>query len=312
VVVSRYRTAGLFLGLGVVWGTAFVAIKAGLAYFPPVLFAALRYDVAGLLMLGYAAVVLEDPVPRGRQWLLVVVGSVLMIAAYHAFLFVGEQGTTSGAAAVIVSLMPVLTAGFARLFLPEERLAPAGVAGLLLGLVGVVIVARPDGAVLSGSALSELLVFAATLSFALGSVLSRWIDAELPPEGMEAWSMVGGALLMHVVSAAIGESPAAVVVTAEAVLALAYLAVVASAVGFLFYFELLDRLGPTEINLVSYVVPVFAALVGWLYLGERVDAATAVGFLAILAGFALLKRRSLRAELLALGVGDDGPQESRR
>ncbi len=296
--MSRYRNAGLFLALAAFWGTAFMAIKAGLAYFPPVLFAALRYDVAGVLMLGYAAWAVDDWRPRGRQWWLVVVGSVLMIAAYHAFLFVGEQNTTSAAAAVIVSLMPVLTAGFARAMLPGERLTALGALGFLVGLVGVVILANPDPSnLLAGDVLAKLLVFAAAVSFALGSVLTRWIDAELPIETMEAWSMVGGAGLMHVVSLAIGESPAAVEWTGEAIGALAYLSLVASAAGFLIYFDLLDRLGPTEINLVSYVAPVFAALAGWAWLGEVIDAPTVVGFVVIVAGFVLVKRRALAREV---------------
>ena len=70
-------------------------------------------------------------------------------------------------------------------------------------------------------------------------------------------------------------------------------------VGVMLYFALLDRLGPVEINLVSYVVPVFAAIVGWLLLGEGVDAGMLVGFLLIVASFAVIKRRRLATELAA-------------
>jgi len=79
--------------------------------------------------------------------------------------------------------------------------------------------------------------------------------------------------------------------------ALAYLALAASAGGFLIYFDLLDRLGPIEINLVSYVAPVFAALAGFLFLGELIDLPTVAGFLVILTGFVLIKRRAIREEL---------------
>lgn len=110
--------------------------------------------------------------------------------------------------------------------------------------------------------------------------------------------MLGGAAIMHAVSAALpGESVAGVAWTGEALIALGYLAVVASAIGFLVYFELLDRLGPVEINLVSYVAPVVAAVVGWALLGELIDRLTAVGFLLIVVGFALVKRRAIAREL---------------
>ena len=294
----RYRNLLAFLALAGLWGTAFMAIKAGLAYFPPVLFAAFRYDVAGLLMLGYAIYATDRRRPRGSaEWALVGVGAVFLIAAYHAFLFVGEQGTTSAAAAVVVSLSPVLTTAFARVFLPSERLTTAGIAGILLGLVGVVVLTSPKPTtLLNGDLLAEGLVFAAALSFAFGSVLTRRIPAELPIETMEAWSMVGGALLMHGVSVVLGESFRAIEVTLVGIAALAYLSIAASAVGFLIYFDLLDRLGPIEINLVSYVAPVFAAISGALLLDESIDVATVAGFVLIFAGFVLLKRRALAAE----------------
>jgi drug/metabolite transporter (DMT)-like permease len=214
-------------------------------------------------------------------------------------LFVGEAdpGVTSAAAAVLVGLSPVLTTVFARVALPDERLSVVGVAGLFVGLAGVVVLARPDPtALLAGDVVAKLLVFAAAASFALGSVLTRWLDADLPIEAMEAWSMAGGAVLMHGLSAGLGESFGAVRLTAEGLLALAYLAVVASALGFLIYFDLLDRLGAVEINLVSYVAPVFAAVVGWLLLRERVTAATLAGFVLVFVGFLLVKRRAIREE----------------
>jgi len=299
--VTRYRNLALFLVLAAVWGSAFMAIKAGLAYFPPVLFAAVRYDVAGVFMLAYAAWVVDDPIPRGRgQWALVAVGATLLIAGYHVLLFIGEAdpAVTSAAAAVIVSLSPMLTTGFARAFLPDERLTTVGIVGLCLGLVGVVVLARPEpGAVLTGGVVAKLLVFGAATAFALGSVLTRRIDAQLPIETMEAWSMLGGALLMHAVSLALGESLADVTLSVEGLLALAYLSIAASALGFLIYFDLLDRLGAVEINLVSYVAPVFAALAGWLVLDERLSAATAGGFALIFVGFLLVKREAIREEL---------------
>jgi drug/metabolite transporter (DMT)-like permease len=295
----RFRNALLFLALATAWGSAFTAIKAGLDFFPPVLFAAFRYDLAGLLVLAYAAYATDRWRPRERaEWLSVAVGGALLIAAYHAFLFVGEQGTTSGAAAVVVSLSPVLTTGFARGLLPDERLTALGLLGLGLGFAGVAVLSAPaPGDLLNARTVSLGLVLLAAASFALGSVLTRRIDAGLPVETMEAWSMVLGAALMHAASLGVGESVGAVRWTGEAVLALGYLVVVASALGFLVYFDLLERLGPIEINLVSYAAPAVAVLTGLVFLGERPTVHTAAGFALILLGFALIKRRELREEL---------------
>ncbi|MBZ6494366.1 DMT family transporter [Natrinema longum] len=297
--MSRYRNFVLFLTLATLWGSAFVAISAGLSYIPPVLFAALRYDIAGLLMLGYAVGTVDDWRPRGRtEWTQVLVGAVLLIAAYHAFLFVGQQHTTAAAAAILVSLSPVLSTGFARLLVPSDAPSSVGVVGVLAGLVGVAVIVQPDPSnLLATDAVAKGLVFCAAAAFALGSVLTRRLDASLPIETMEAWSMLGGALLLHLVSIAIGE-PVAPAAWAHpvAIGALAYLSIGASAVAFLIYFDLLERLGAVEINMVSYVAPIVTAVVGWLYLEEVVDTTTLAGFVLIAAGFLLVKRRAIRQE----------------
>jgi len=104
-----------------------------------------------------------------------------------------------------------------------------------------------------------------------------------------------------VVSLAIGETQTFDVAwTTDALWSLAYLALAASAVGFLLYFHLLDRLGPIEINMGSYVAPIFAALAGWVVRDEVPTPYTVLGFLVIFAGFALVKRSALRAELSSI------------
>lgn len=278
-----------------------MAINAGLQYFPPLLFAAFRFDIAGVLMLGYAVYVTDNPIPQTRAGVMsIVASSLLIIAGYHTLLFVGESdpAVTSAIAAVIVGLSPLLTTGFARVLLPDERLTVVGVIGLVLGFSGVVILVQPDPAnPLAGGTVPMLLVFFAAMAFAMGSVVTRTIDSNIRIETMEAWSMLGGAAVMHVGAVYRGETPADVVWNTESILAIGYLSIAASAVGFLIYFSLLDRLGPIEINLVSYVAPVFAALAGWVFLNEGVTAPTAVGFLVIFTGFALIKRDAIRAEL---------------
>ena len=308
--MSRYRDALLFCVLAVAWGSAFVAIKAGLEHVAPVFFAALRYDVAAVLMFAYVIVRVDRWRPRTRrEWLTVAVGGALLIAAYHAFLFVGEArpGVTAAAAAVVVSLSPVLTTAFSRVVLPDDRLSPLGVLGLCCGFVGVTILVVPStvvtagdlSAILDSNAVGTLLVLCATAAFSLGSVLTERLDTGLPPATMEAWSMLLGALSLNAVSLALGE-PQTIPLTVDALGALAYLSVVASALGFLLYFDLHERLGSVEVNLVSYVAPIAAALVGWWLLGESLDVTTALGFLIVFAGFCLLKRRALCEELTRL------------
>ncbi|WP_121820943.1 DMT family transporter [Halostella salina] len=296
--MARYRTAVGFVLLGAVWGTSFPAAKAGLEVLPPALLAAFRFDAVAVLVLGYAALGEGRWRPAGRDWLAVVAAGVCIIAAHHALLFAGQQYVTSAVAAVVVSAIPVITAGASSVALPGERLDAPTVVGLLLGLVGVAVVARPDTGSVDASALGVALVFGAAMAWAVGAVAIERVRTDLPTPALQGWAMVVGAPLLHVASLALGESQA-VAWTPRAAVAMAYLVVVAGGAGYLLYFSLLDLLGSVEINLVNYLVPVFAALAGWAALGESLTAATVVGFAVVFAGFALVKRRALRAELRA-------------
>ena len=85
--------------------------------------------------------------------------------------------------------------------------------------------------------------------------------------------------------------------TTPALLGLAYLALIAGAGGYLLYFVLLDRIGPVEVNLIGYAAPVFAAIGGWVVLGETIALRTVLGFVVITAGFVLVNHEALAAEL---------------
>ncbi|MDG5759355.1 DMT family transporter [Natronococcus sp. A-GB1] len=292
---SGYGDILLFSILAICWGTSFVAIEIGLEYVPPLLFAGLRYGVAGLIVFGYAAVVTDRLRPVDRtEWLSVGVAGLFLIAFYHALLYVGELYVSGAIAATVASTAPILTAAFAGAILPRERLSSAGVVGLVLGLIGVVAVVRPSPAGLDTELLLGAgLVFGAAIAFAVGTVLARPLDAGLPLETLQAWAMLVGAAVLLVGAPLRGESVAAIDVTPTALLSFTYLTLVSSVFAFLLYFQLLDRAGPTQVALVGYAEPAVAIGVSWVLLGYVVDSLTVLGLVTILAGFAVIKRRRL-------------------
>ncbi|UPV73537.1 DMT family transporter [Halorussus limi] len=293
--MSRYRDAGLFAFLAAAWGGSFVAIEVGLDSLPPLLFAALRYDFGAVLLVAYAAVARDRWLPRTRgDYRSILVIGVFLITAANGLLFVGQQYTTGGVAAILYSLNPVLTTGFARSLLPDDRLSPLGLLGLLVGLAGVALVVRPDPANLLAGTTGKLLVVLSAASVALGSVLLRRTAPTADSVATTGWGMAVGALLMHGASLVGGETPrVADVLDPQVLLPLGYLAVVATAAAYAVYFGLLERHSPVQVNLVSYLVPIVTAVAGWLLLDESLTAPTVVGFLVVLVGFSLVKREAL-------------------
>ena len=286
-----------FVLLATLWGTSFVAIEAGLHYFPPLLFAGVRYAIAGAVVLGVAAVASGRTIPRGRdEWLGVAVAGTFVIAAYHGLLYVAELRISGGVAAVVVSLAPVLTAVFAAILLPNERLGPLEIGGFALGVLGVIVIADPMEAGLGSAALFGVaLAFAGAVAFSLGAVLLRPLRTDLPIAALQGWAMVSGAGLLFVGAALLGESPAAIVWNATSIASLSYLTLLSGVVAFLIYFALLDEVGPAQLHLVGYAEPVVAAVGSWVLLGSLIDGAAIVGFVAILAGFLVLERHEIAA-----------------
>lgn len=298
--MSRYRDVVLFFLLGIFWGTSFVAVEIGLRAFSPILLVALRFDIAAVLLLGYAAVAIEDWIPRTREdWTAVLASGVLIIAINNSLLFYGQQYTTGGIAAIVYSLNPILTTVFVALLIGGSGLSLGGYTGVLLGLFGVGLVANPDPSNLAGSEtlFGVSLVFVGAVFVSLGSVLVRRAESTCSPVAIAAWSMLVGAVLSHGFSAALGEPLVFPLSKPLVVAAVIYMATLSTAVAYHLYFTLLDRLGPFEINLVSYVVPTVATIAGWALLGERVTVFTVSGFCCVFLGFLLLKRRVIADEL---------------
>lgn len=304
--MSRLRDGLLFVTLSTLWGLSFPAITVGLESLPPLLFAAFRYDVAAVLLLGYAAVRSDYWRPTGRNNLTAIGAGGLFLVTGNGLLFIGQQTVPSGVAAILQALMPIVTALWA-LALLGERLSVLGATGAAIGFLGIGLVVQPDpGNLLAGDTLARLLIVGQVVSVALGGVLVQRARPTINRVGLTGWSMFLGALVLHGLSLAAGELPGGDAVSVSAVGAVLYLGVFSTALAFLIYFYILGERGAFEASLVSYVVPVVATLVGVFALGESIGQLTILGFGLVAVGFTLLKRRAI-ADITGLGTSVGRP-----
>lgn len=309
-ISGRDRTLVSFLLVTVIWGFAWIVIKVGLAYMPPVLFAAFRMDVGAVVLLAYVLLRLDYRRPRTRNDVVgVLVGGVVLLAAGTAFIYLGLQTTTSGVGAIVLSLSPVVTVALAAGLLPDERLPPVGLFGVLVAFVGVVLVVQPSpGDVLAGNLGGEELLLVGALAVGVGNVLVRWSDASMPPVALTAWALLIGAPTMHVASFAAGERLSMVDPSLTAVAAVLYLGVLEMGIAISLYFLLIVDVGASRASFVQFSVPVVTLIAGWLVLNEQLSVEALVGFLVIFVGFLLLNYdvvgrtvRRLRARLVPSG-----------
>jgi len=312
----------------VVWGSTYLAIRVGVQTMPPLLMAAARNLVAGLVMFPLAVLparlrgpthlpgplrwrllpsslvprssVQSAPRPFGSprhwptraEWLGCAIVGVLLLVA-NGVVGVGEKTVPSGLAALLIATVPLWLLGIDAA-LNHARLGLAPLAGLALGLAGVALLSGLGGGAHGTSVAGVVIIMAAAAAWALGTIMARRVTIPSSPalaSGMQL--LIGGAALL-VLGAAAGEfsSLRLAEVSARSWLALAYLIVVGSIVAFSAYGIAVRALPTATVATYAYVNPVIAVLLGALILNERLTPAMIGGGVLILGAVVLVVRRS--------------------
>ena len=290
---------GLFLAYGGLGASSFVGAKAGLPYFPPLLFGALRLDLGAALMVGYVYARRSYWLPRTRTDVIAtLITGIFTVGLAIPLLYLGQQHVSSGVGSVVYSLTPILTGMAAIGLVSSVHLDLTDAIGFALGLAGVAVVAGVDpGQLITSDVRGVALIFGSAFVFALGNVVVQRLRPALPSVTLTSWGLVLAALTSHAMSFATGESPTAIQWTSQAWAALVVTGVFASALYYGIHFELVGRIGSTRTNLVYYLMPLSATFAGWLLLDEQITLATGMGFVLIFVGFVSLEYQSLFAVL---------------
>ncbi len=240
----------------VLWGSTYYAMSVAIAGgLPPLAMSGLRFSVAGAVLLALSRAT-GAPWPSARQWLLSVPIGVLFFVAGNGFISIAMQSIDSGAAAVLCATMPLWTALLAGA--TGERTGGREWLGLALGFAGVVVLVGGTSA--AGQPVHLVLLLLSPPAWAVGSLMARRLP--LPPGlGSAALQMITGGVALGLVAAARGESFSSGAST-DAWLALAYLAVAGSLVGFSAFNWLLRNTRPALATSYAYVNPVLAVLIG--------------------------------------------------
>lgn len=284
------RNLLLLIVVGLIWGSAYPVIRYGLLDgATPIVFAASRYALSAVAM-AFLAAATGVARPNARALGLSALLGIPIVGFYGLLLYVGEQSTSGGLAAILIAVTPLLTAVLALVLLPGESLGRAGYIGLAVGFLGVVIlVFPPPGVVLASSIWGPVAVVGAALSFAIGSVLLR----RERPEGETLWGVsvqFAVATLALTAFLPVLEPHPTLPVNTGGLLALAYLILLPSVVGYALYFYLHHQVGPGRANVVAYVNPVAAISIGTLLFGESFQLWELAGFALVIAGLTILTR----------------------
>lgn len=293
VLAARYpaRVWLALLTIYVVWGSTFVALAVAVRDLPPFLAMTIRHLFAGVLLLAWALPRGDrdgDSIGRQQVFAGFVFGGLLFLLG-HGSLAWAQQTVPAGVAALLVGSIPIWMALLDRVVF-GKRLRPSAYAGFVLGFIGLAFLIDPFG---EGNVdrVGTVVIVLGALTWAAGSLYSR--SAPLPKRPLVAAGLgaLCGGILLLVVSIATGELGEAAW-TAESLLAVAYLIVVGSLVGFTAYVWLL-RVAPVSlVATYAYMNPIVAVALGWLLLGETITLQMAVAGAAVVVAVALILRAS--------------------
>jgi drug/metabolite transporter (DMT)-like permease len=271
----------LFVAMSLIWGIPYLFIKIAVdAGVPPLLVAFSRVALGALVLVPIAWRTGALRGIRGRLgW--VVTFALFEIAIPFPLISYGEVHVSSSVTAILIASLPLVVAGVTLRIDPEDAISGARLAGLLLGLAGVMLLVGVDIAGSSQELLGALSVLGATLGYAVGPMIIRRRLSDLDPRGVSAVALLVGTAMLSpaLVLTPLHETPAA-----KAVVAIAVLGIVCSALAFVVFFALIVEAGPTRATVVTYLNPAVAVLLGVLVLGETLGAASIAGLVLILAG----------------------------
>jgi drug/metabolite transporter (DMT)-like permease len=275
------RAWGLFAAMSAIWGVPYLFIKIAVDHgVPPIFVAWSRVALGAALLLPIAA---RAGALRGLRrhtgWLAAF--AIFEVCIPFPLISFGEVHVASSLTAILIATLPLLVAVLTIFVEPEERVTRPRLAGLLVGLAGVVLLVGVDVAGDSQELLGAACILLATCGYAVGPMIIRTKLRAADPRGVSAIALALATLFLAPAAAL---DPPHEVPDAAALAAIVVLGVVCSALAFVVFFALIVEAGPTRATVVTYVNPAVAVLLGVTLLGETLGAASIAGLVAILAG----------------------------
>lgn len=297
--------------LSVLWGGSFFFNGVVLRELPPFTLVLLRVLLAAMILLPVLCVQ-RLPFPKGWMgWRPVFLIALFNNVLPFSLIVTGQMYVPSGLASILNATTPLFTVAVMAAA-GEEKLVIRRVAGVIVGLAGVVILRGGGSGFASGQGLGVLLCLAAALSYGVAALIARRALSDSPPLATATFQLMASSLMMAVV-AGIFERPWQLpmpdTVTWLAVIGLAALS---TALAYIVFFQILRRSGATNVMLVTLLVPVTAILLGSLVLGEQISSQEIAGALVIGSALLVIDGRVLKVfQRQVTRAGPSNPSTSR-
>ncbi len=287
----KWRIIAAFLAVYLVWGSSYLGIRVAMETLPPFLISGLRMTSAGLLLYAIARRTGASR-PTLVHWRSGIILGFLMFFVANGCIMIGQKTVTSGMAATLYATVPLWFALLGWLWLGEKRPSSQGIAGLVLGLVGIALLVGTGGSDSSTGIdpFGAFMILISAGSWAVGSLLSRRIALPDSPFLGAAMNLFSGGVMLMVLSLLTGEWTQVdwAAVSVRSVAAVVYLAIGSSVIAFGSYMWLLANVSPSRLGTYAYVNPVIAVFLGWILVGEPLTGRTLIAAAVIIGAVFLI------------------------
>jgi drug/metabolite transporter (DMT)-like permease len=288
---ERLGAYGAWAAVCFFWGTTYLAIRIGLESFQPMLFAGLRFMVAGSVLFFVMGRQRNARMPMGREWFDLSVIGLMLLGVGNGAVVWAEQWVPSGMAALLVATSPFWAAALERLQKDGERVGVRGLLGMAVGFGGLALLMGPQmfGAEMNGKYLLGVIAIQVGCFFwQAGSVYAKRRPTGVSPLMASAVQMLWAGVALTLVGTVAGEW-GRMHFSARSAGALAYLVVFGSIVAYSAYMYAIRKLPLSLVSTYSYINPLVALVLGWLVLSERLGWREGAAALVILLGVAMVK-----------------------
>lgn len=272
-----------------IWGTVYVAIRAGMGHgLRPLTFAGVRFLGGGLILLAIAGA-------KGglrltwREFLVMAVLGFFQTGVQNALFFTGVHLTNAGISSIFINTQPFFVILMAPLFFKGSRITPRRLAGLALGFGGVLLTTYRHGLVAGNFELGVVALILSAITWAGSNIAVKKVMVGRDTVSVTGLQMVIGALPLLVVGRAI-EGPVMAGVDTAGLMILAYLIIFATSVPFYAWFKALQLGEVGRVSIFSFTLPVLGVVSGWLVLGEPVNVNIFLGMAMVASGIIIVNR----------------------
>jgi drug/metabolite transporter (DMT)-like permease len=287
-------TGWLLIGiLSILWGGAFFLIEVGLRSYPPITLVFMRLALAVPPMWIAMRLVGERLPTEPRIWGLLAIVGALNCALPFILFFWGQQYLDSGYASILNATTPLWGVITAHFLTRDEKATPARVIGVLIGMAGIVVMVGPEATKgLSNNLLAQLACIVSTIFYSFAAIYGRRLSqTELTPMAVATGQTMMAALMMVPIVAVMDHPWTMAMPGLDSTLAGVTLAIFSTALAYTLYFRLIDRSGASNAQLVAFLMPILAVILGIAFLGESLSGGQIAGAGLIAIGLAILDGR---------------------